>query len=505
MARAKRHRLVQGKGVKRNGIYIHDQAASFESLPNGPDPNSVAKDIHQSLPRLSKKGTVFRATQAVAEQRQKELQALVESLWMDDHPTLIAELIESRTVTDFFGYWRRDSDLAQKKRRQASKSSDSKPRNSVTSSVFSAYFASDSRSTSQLPSPVPTLSTSPKTPSRFPSFRKSDSRPHTSHGVPSSRESSVSKHSIGPESFLRPIRPSYPESARSSDGSLYEASSHDSKDSTPINSPVIMAQEVPVVFGHNPDYITNGHPSDRPLSPLEPLPEDYELKTPVNFVFGDDLLRRNSDPEVDHNRLGQLYDSPPLSPTSTETFRQPSRDVSSRLSWQSTNSIASSASSYLNGLDIALPASPLDSSDRSRQSICSLSSIRTTSSAEAIIPGLSPTSSTSSPSSQRRSSFEERPWSISENGEWSECDNDSVYEKYLHGMLCNCYLPLKFRLIEYAFKTLLGWHLRLHHLLLMKTIVPRRLLVMYLPTLSSRVSSRRICRVLPRHCLSERS
>ena len=77
ISREKRQRLQAGKGVKKNGMYIHDRAASFESLPPGPDPKSVSKDIHTYLPKLTKRGTLFRATQATVDQRQNEFSALV--------------------------------------------------------------------------------------------------------------------------------------------------------------------------------------------------------------------------------------------------------------------------------------------------------------------------------------------------------------------------------------------------------------------------------------------
>ena len=80
MSREKRHRLQAGRGVKKNGVYIHDRAASFESLPPGPDPKSVATDIHQYLPKLTKRGTFFSATQATVDQRQREFSALIKTL-----------------------------------------------------------------------------------------------------------------------------------------------------------------------------------------------------------------------------------------------------------------------------------------------------------------------------------------------------------------------------------------------------------------------------------------
>jgi len=80
-SRKKRQCLFSGKGVKKNEMYLQDQAASFESLPPSPDLNSIAQDIHVFVPCLTKKGTVFRASQATIDQRHNEVQALVEPLW----------------------------------------------------------------------------------------------------------------------------------------------------------------------------------------------------------------------------------------------------------------------------------------------------------------------------------------------------------------------------------------------------------------------------------------
>ncbi|KAJ3545148.1 hypothetical protein NM688_g5660 [Phlebia brevispora] len=119
MARTKRTRLAQGKGVKKDGMYIRsDQAASFESLPPGPDVHDIAKDIHDILPKLTKKGTLFRAGQATIEQRTTEFSALIDAFFRDDVPTLIKELRANRVIRDFFGYWRRDKDHDRKMNEQ---------------------------------------------------------------------------------------------------------------------------------------------------------------------------------------------------------------------------------------------------------------------------------------------------------------------------------------------------------------------------------------------------
>lgn len=145
MARTKRTRLQQGKGVKKDGVYIHsDQAASFESLPPGPDANTIAKDVHEILPKLTKRGTIFKAGRETIEQRDREFRALVERLWSDDLPILLRELREDRIIRDFFGYWRRDKDHDRKlvELRSVDKGKNRASRMSITSSAFSMYFSS---------------------------------------------------------------------------------------------------------------------------------------------------------------------------------------------------------------------------------------------------------------------------------------------------------------------------------------------------------------------------
>ncbi|KAF7312506.1 hypothetical protein MIND_00264300 [Mycena indigotica] len=149
LATSKRQRLVAGKGVRKNGMYLHsDRASSWESLPPGPEPDSVAQDIHDLIPRLTKKGTMFRASQATIDQRQVELTAMITALWQDSVPTLLEDFRKERIVTDFFGFWRRDQDIEKKNPLNKTPSPSVKaPRSSVSSSVFSSYFSSsgDSR------------------------------------------------------------------------------------------------------------------------------------------------------------------------------------------------------------------------------------------------------------------------------------------------------------------------------------------------------------------------
>ncbi|KAJ7773467.1 hypothetical protein B0H16DRAFT_1512449 [Mycena metata] len=133
LAVSKRQRLLAGKGVRKNGIYLHgDRASSWESLPPGPEPDSVAQSIHDLVPRLTKKGTMFRASQATIDQRQAELTAFIAALFQENVPTLLQDFRRERIVTDFFGFWRRDQDI-QKTSNKTSKAR----RNSTTSSFFS--------------------------------------------------------------------------------------------------------------------------------------------------------------------------------------------------------------------------------------------------------------------------------------------------------------------------------------------------------------------------------
>ncbi|KAL5504225.1 hypothetical protein ACEPAH_8299 [Sanghuangporus vaninii] len=171
MSKEKRARLLAGKGVKKNGMYEHEdpirrlhRAASFESLPPGPDPNLIAKDVHELLPRLTKKGTVFKASRETIEQRGREFKALIETLLHegDDVPALIKELRQLRVVRDFFGFWRRDQDRLEKQLgkdvdrstlRGRSESLGSRASSIFSSSVSSGIYFNPSNLSLQLPSP----------------------------------------------------------------------------------------------------------------------------------------------------------------------------------------------------------------------------------------------------------------------------------------------------------------------------------------------------------------
>ncbi len=163
MSRLKRIRLQQGKGVKKDGVYMQSGgAASFESLPPGPDANDIAKDVHEILPKLTKKGTIFKASQATIEQRGKEFSALIQAFFEEDVPSLVKELRDNRIIRDFFGYWRRDKDH-ERKAQETETRSNRASRVSIASSAFSMYFSSSNISL-QLPNAFADMPPSPALP-----------------------------------------------------------------------------------------------------------------------------------------------------------------------------------------------------------------------------------------------------------------------------------------------------------------------------------------------------
>lgn len=91
-------------------------AASFESLPEGPDPREVVRDVHHIIPALTRKGSVFRVSHETAEQRGAEFAAMISGLFnpSPNAPVLLQELRNATPIRDFFGFWRRDHELAEK-------------------------------------------------------------------------------------------------------------------------------------------------------------------------------------------------------------------------------------------------------------------------------------------------------------------------------------------------------------------------------------------------------
>lgn len=255
MARDKRQRLLRGKGVKKNGFYKQDHASSFESLPPGPDPRSVAQDIHAYIPALTRKATLFRTNQATVDQRALELKALVEAIFQHDVPALVDELRQSRIVTDFFGYWRRDYDLAEKQRAHTSK-----PRASISSSNFSKYFSAsspnitDPHNLAQVTTPSklrpPSIVVSPNSRNRKSSTDSSDHSPtRIARDRASSTTSSDSLSILSDQSLDSPVATSAPD----------------------------IADDMPVIpFHHNPLRWSDPQVHDHASSSLAVLAEEHE-------------------------------------------------------------------------------------------------------------------------------------------------------------------------------------------------------------------------------------
>ncbi|KAF8071804.1 hypothetical protein FPV67DRAFT_898327 [Lyophyllum atratum] len=421
MARAKRIRLQRGKGVKRDGFYKQDAASSWESLPPGPDPNSVGRDIHDYIPVLTKKGTVFRASQATIDQRAAELKAFVQELWREDVPALIDELRKDHLVTDFFGYWRRDHELAEKERKQRAGSS--KPRSSITSSIFSTYFSSSNSSIQDLSSYPQSIATSRSASTyRSPRQRSPDSE------APRNRKASTSSSDGSP-------LPSGRRRAYSTGSSNFSPSTpSDSSPGSPVqvNIPVpAVAEDVPTItFDHNPQWHSS-YIHERSTSALAILPEGREVclktDTPLNPPPVTGRRRKSSAGDTNTDRHGRIFLSPPPPPDVPSPIEEgllslPDRSI--RESWQTIDS----ASGILDGFDLTMPASPTPTENFShRASMSSIATFMTDVSAEGVLPrmGDSPPLSPSSRGLTPRSRIVSGPVSISEyDNDWSDPEDD---------------------------------------------------------------------------------
>lgn len=443
MAREKITRLAAGKGVKKDGMYIQrDQAASFDSLPPGPDPHSVSRDIHKYIPKLTKKGTLFRASQATVDQRFAEFSAMINAFFQEDLPMLLKELMATRTFTDFFGYWRRDHDLAIKIQRN--QTTPAKPRRSVSSSMLSAYFsASTPTSSDTVPSSTSVNESRKRLPSRGSTTSDSLSSAISVKDQPTAR-SRVNTHSSGLTISLQ---------SRGSNSTLSSSSSSNSP-VTPRRSssrlPVVVTHEVPITFGHNPQTTPTGYASDHRASVLQALPEDQEVE--IDKAISADYShkrRANRTARVLGPPASELYDDAELpsdgalpnisylicitDPTAAASY--------ARCSWRSTNSVSPTrAATYLAELnvDFTLPHPHPERAHRPRASMCSMASYRTDASADAIIPRSAYTqSSPAAGSRQHRHSVpfpDEEEWA--EREPWADestYEEDDLLDAYFYG------------------------------------------------------------------------
>ncbi|TFK49937.1 hypothetical protein OE88DRAFT_294729 [Heliocybe sulcata] len=472
MSREKRSRLQAGKGVKKHGLYIHDAAASFESLPPGPDPNSIARDIHDYIPRLTKKGTLFRASQATIDQRQKEFTALVEALLKDDVPTLIKDLRESRQIRDFFGYWRRDRDLAKKARESVGKA----PRASVSSGAFSMYFSPSALSL-QFPSPTVgegSPSSSPKSVARArstsigvgPSLPRGRSILQTSQPSNSRNRStgvsfSLSNKSSSSEEFSSGSSSHGAHSPRSSNPALDEQVStlqalpeesepieqmNNMSISDPADGPPMVRRRARTVSHDrsNRNCLVFTAPPQTPTTPtstMSKISERPSMESMQSSLASPSMIEL-SESIMSDNRFG---DREPTATSSRRSSLVFSSSSSRRSSWQTAMSDipprpASSHESYYSRsscFDLDLPYlrspimlhTPLAGEGRYRASTISMMSTRTEASADAIIPRAMISPPTPGSSSLKRSlsvGSRRYPTSVLEEREGPSEDEDLI-------------------------------------------------------------------------------
>ena len=369
-AREKRRRLEQGKGVKKNGVYLDSkQAASFDSLPPGPDPTSISSDIHDYVPKLSKKATLFRVNQATIDQRQQQFARLIDGLFAPGVPTLVQELRGSTTFRDFFGWWRRDKDFARKHGPDKGKSSE-------VPTFGSIPFYLDTSNPSQVFSDTSSRD--------FSASRSMSTRPVTADAM-TSGPARVGPHSRSREDVLSrrrrtissatPSTPAIAISSASTNGSCESrpssrASLHSAL-SSEISPTVVMwdgQEQLNASDRVSPHALLNAFPqtpmvketfeniqcppspeADSPILGLEALPEESELEPSLPQMSGHEnepgtrppitRSRRNSASDSRHRNaivfspevvLGDIdiLEVPDRSPTTTDTTVTSSRHSS---------------------------------------------------------------------------------------------------------------------------------------------------------------------------------
>lgn len=344
MARLKRQRLAAGKGVKKDGMYKHpDQAASFDSLPPGPEVNSVAKDVHSIIPKLSRKGTLFRPSQATVDQRGREFRAMIEALFEEDVPTLIKELRDSRVIRDFFAYWRRDKDREKKMNEKSTTGASTRnSRASIASSAFSMYFSSSNISL-QLPnaySDLPPSPTSARQPSRtnvgvdigptpLSSRVNSMHSPTAPASAPAAMTFTVNKHGSLASAALDDFGTNTVAESQSrvhsshTTGRRPRAMSLDTHlQDVPVETDEFV-DELPIIFSPEDQDWSQSLAPERP-STLEVLPEEDEMASGMSgmTLLTEDLppptprrLRNDSFPERGSHRNAMVFASSAHEPT----------------------------------------------------------------------------------------------------------------------------------------------------------------------------------------------
>jgi hypothetical protein len=320
-AREKKTRLAQGKGVKAfNGMYKQDMASSWESLPPGPEPTSVAPDIHAYIPHLTKKSSFFRPNPATVERRQDEYQAMIEELMSDRMPALVREIRSSRNITDFFGYWRRDVEFEEKYRKKNPHLATA-PRSTMASSVFSTYYASSQSSiySSSRPSKRSLTSSISTRPDSI-----ADSIGSTCPTIGSfatiTSPFKPRKSLDSAEALKKAERDARRHSSSSESSTQSEEAVSDSSYTANSSAPKIAEGSPPVKFNHNPN---------RGPEPPSPIQEDAAteiskppIKSPVESILTNPFqtAKRKADNRRS-NRSWQVFGSPVSRASSGDSFK----------------------------------------------------------------------------------------------------------------------------------------------------------------------------------------
>ncbi|KAG9103799.1 hypothetical protein FRC06_007918 [Ceratobasidium sp. 370] len=108
----------KSSGKKGPSLYAHPQrAASFDSLPTGPDLKSIPTDIHAYLPKLAAKSSLFRGASgsALVQQRSEEFNEFISALFAPGGPALVDQVRQAPAVREWFGFWRRDRDAMRRR------------------------------------------------------------------------------------------------------------------------------------------------------------------------------------------------------------------------------------------------------------------------------------------------------------------------------------------------------------------------------------------------------
>ncbi|KAJ1307305.1 hypothetical protein OPQ81_001414 [Rhizoctonia solani] len=142
----------KSKGGKK-GLSIYrnpHRAASFDSLPMGPDPKTIPNDIHAYVPRLAAKSSLFRGASGstLVQQRSEEFNEFISALFAPGAPALIDETRQTPAVREWFGFWRRDRDSMRRRDSERASLGPSTRRLSIASDVPPIPTGIQGRSTS---------------------------------------------------------------------------------------------------------------------------------------------------------------------------------------------------------------------------------------------------------------------------------------------------------------------------------------------------------------------